>query len=1075
MPGPYLATASGAKGWAAGRSGEWAVRRRAVVFVLALLLGGLAAAIILTSGDTPGESAEAPKQSAASAEPEAPSESAAAEPETPPEAEPADAEPEPPPEPTAAEAETPPEPEPATAEAETPPEPEPAAAEADTPPEPEPAAAEADTPPEPEPAAAEADTPPEDEPAAADAEASAEPEAADPDAEAPPEPEPVAAEPEAPPTCDSGTAVPRPEDNAGLVADCAILLDAEAQLAGRATLNWDAGTPITEWDGVTVGGMPERVRKLELPSRELTGSLPAQIGGLSGLLVLQLRDNQLSGPIPAELGALAELQELSLSRNQFSGAIPAEAGSLHALEALRLEGNQLSGAIPAELRSLANLRQLLLQDNQLSGPIPSELGRLEDLRLLHLYNNQLSGPIPSELGRLRSLQVLDLYNNQLSGPIPSELGGLESLRRLRLYNNQLSGSIPSELGGLRSLQILDLHNNQLSGPIPSELGWVRSLLFLRLQGNQLSGPIPLMLGVLRGLQRLDLRDNQLSGDVPQWLQRLPALVEVYLAGNAGLTGCVVTLPLRVTRSDLRDLGLPTCESAPSTTTAAASSPSTSRPALPPGPPPTLPPGPPGTPPITLDVWISDGESAIIQEVVADVFGYMTSRLGPPDHDVRIVVDSLSFPCLTSHAASSSPSAGVEIAIYVPCGRLGELIRFGLSRAHAQVIMDQHTYRLNCDPSGPAWLLFGAAYYVARQYRGTRGLLAYEESRKPMLALARATQLALDDPRLHRRGQCRDDRRHKEFFVEIAKMLGVLAVERLVERSGDDALGEYFTLSKTMAWRDAFTAAFGLPVDDFYREFAEYRRSLTPEGLAEADTTHERHLVMNVADPSVEGAQEVWAEWEAVRRFYLDRIGLEVDAAIAYVDLPPALYRDLRGIWDESSECAAVPPFDVVMYLIKNCGGRWVNLAHEYFHLLQAELGTSGGRYWMTEGSAVYMEEQFVLDQWGLSAEERRPYNVRLAASYLRSRVLATPDADFAEIALDNGPHRVGFLAVEWLVERAGEDAVLAYFAPPPRGVTDWDAFWAERFAATFGLTEEEFYAEFGPYLRALLEEHASGR
>ena len=359
-------------------------------------------------------------------------------------------------------------------------------------------------------------------------------------------------------------------------------------------------------------------------------------------------------------------------------------------------------------------------------------------------------------------------------------------------------------------------------------------------------------------------------------------------------------------------------------------------------------------------------------------------------------------------------------------------------------------------------MLGAPYYVARRYADARGLLAYEESRKPIVALARATRLALDDPDLHKPGTCGNYPPHYEFYIEMVRMLGVLAVERLVERSGDEALGEYFTLSKTTAWRDAFAAAFGLSVEDFYREFAEYRRSVTPAGLAEADATPELHVVMNVADPSVEGAQEVWAEWEAVRRFYLDRFGLEVDAAIAYADLTPTLYRDLLGWWDVTSQCAIVLRPGVAMYLKKDCGGRDVNLAHEYFHLLQRELGDGGGHHWMIEGSAIHMQEQFVLDQWGFSAEERRPNNVRLAASYIQSVSRGVPDASFAETALEYGPHYVGFLAVEWLVERAGEEAILEYFQ-------------GRSFSNLFGLTEEEFYAEFGPYLRALLEEHASGR
>ena len=1049
------------------------MRRWAVVWALALLLGGLAAAIILTSGDTPREPAEAPGQSAAASEPETPpesepsapetetpveSEAVAAEPEAPPESEPAAPEPEPPPEPepAAPEPEPPPESEPAAAETETPPEPEPAAAEPETPPEPEPAAAEPETPPEPESAAVEPEPPPEPEPTAADA-------------ETPPSPETAAAEPELPPRCDNGTAVPSPEDNPGLVDDCAILLEAEAQLAGRATLNWDAGTPITEWDGVTVGGTPERLQKLELPARRLTGSLPPELGGLGDLRILRLNSNQLSGVIPAALGSLGALRELTLPFNQLSGPIPAELGFLRSLESLRLDNNELSGAIPAELGSLGQLEELALYENELSGAIPGELGLLRRLQHLVLNGNHLSGPIPAELGLLTNLQEMTLRHNQLSGPIPAELGFLRSLESLRLDNNQLSGAIPVELGALENLRRLHLQNNQLSEPIPMELGRLENLLYLELANNRLSGEMPAELGDLENLRRLNLHNNRLNGGIPEELWLLPHLNELYLGLNHRLTACIPPQVREVRTNASSVFGLAWCDEFPSSSPPSSSVAPASRPPLPPGPAPSLPPGPPGTPPITLAVWISDAESAVIQEVVADVFGYFTPRLGPPPRGYRFVVTSISFPCLTS-----TPN-GLRHDIYVPCRTLEALLRFDLPRSYAEQLLHRNVYRNPCDYPDPAWLVLGAPYYVARQYADARGLLAYEESRKPLVALARATQLALDDPHLQKPGACGNYPPHYQLYIEIAKMLGVLAVERLVERSGDEALGEYFTLSKTMAWRDAFPVAFGLPVEDFYQEFAEYRRSVTPEGLAEADTTPERHVVMNVADGSVEGAQEVWAEWEAMRLFYLERLSLEVDAVIAYVDLTPALYRDLRGIWDESSECAAVPPFDVVMYLKKDCGGRWVNVAHEYFHLLQAELGTSGGRYWMKEGSATYMTEQFVLQQWGFSAEERRPNNVRLAAAYMGSRVLATPDADLAETALARSPHQVGFLAVEWLVERAGEEAILAYYAPHPRGVTDWDTVWAERFTETFGLTEEEFYTAFGPYLRELLESHASSR
>ena len=42
--------------------------------------------------------------------------------------------------------------------------------------------------------------------------------------------------------------------NAGLVSDCEALLASEEALVGTGTgLNWDASTPIGDWDGVSVG------------------------------------------------------------------------------------------------------------------------------------------------------------------------------------------------------------------------------------------------------------------------------------------------------------------------------------------------------------------------------------------------------------------------------------------------------------------------------------------------------------------------------------------------------------------------------------------------------------------------------------------------------------------------------------------------------------------------------------------------------------------------------------------------------------------------------------------------------
>ena len=197
--------------------------------------------------------------------------------------------------------------------------------------------------------------------------------------------------------------------------------------------NWLTDQPLDEWNGVSVDGS----------------------GRVSALI---LRVNNMTGPIPPELGGLTGLEVLNLSRNSLSGSIPLELGSLVNLSGLYLTDNDLSGPIPPELSNLAKLRAANVNRNDLSGPIPPELGNLTALRHLHLNDNRLYGSIPPELGSLANLTRLYLNANDLSGPIPSEFGNLASLSHLRLENNDLIGSIPPSLGDLANLTSLSLQS-----------------------------------------------------------------------------------------------------------------------------------------------------------------------------------------------------------------------------------------------------------------------------------------------------------------------------------------------------------------------------------------------------------------------------------------------------------------------------------------------------------------------------------------------------------------------------------------------------------------------------------------
>ena len=248
-----------------------------------------------------------------------------------------------------------------------------------------------------------------------------------------------------------GFVVARPFENAGLVEDCEILLENRDRLAGDFLLNWGKEIPITEWWGVATwpyswgGGGIDRVFALwfVFPIYNDYASTTSQIFVLmlyaSGPYLPSLRDRDtedgLSGSIPPELGALSGLRWIDLSHNELSGSIPPELGALSGLRWIDLSHNELSGSIPPELGNI-------------TGQVVdvSRLGRINiGPVLLSLAENKLSGSIPPELANLTSLEFLNLSDNNLSGSIPPELGAMRNLKELHLQGNALTGCVPAAL------------------------------------------------------------------------------------------------------------------------------------------------------------------------------------------------------------------------------------------------------------------------------------------------------------------------------------------------------------------------------------------------------------------------------------------------------------------------------------------------------------------------------------------------------------------------------------------------------------------------------------------------------
>ena len=73
---------------------------------------------------------------------------------------------------------------------------------------------------------------------------------------------------------------------------------------------------MTEWAGVTFGeaggAHAGRVVEIWLEDEGLTGEMPAALGGLTALTMLDLSGNQLTGEVPGKLWGLTTLTVLDL-------------------------------------------------------------------------------------------------------------------------------------------------------------------------------------------------------------------------------------------------------------------------------------------------------------------------------------------------------------------------------------------------------------------------------------------------------------------------------------------------------------------------------------------------------------------------------------------------------------------------------------------------------------------------------------------------------------------------------------------------------------------------------------------
>ncbi|KAJ4832579.1 hypothetical protein Tsubulata_030780 [Turnera subulata] len=316
----------------------------------------------------------------------------------------------------------------------------------------------------------------------------------------------------------------------------------------------------------------------------LSGEIPAEIGNLKSLHILNLRDNNLGGKIPDELSNLTNLERnkplvsnpetaamarlilthfcmlsFFLSLNYACNHLDQESLMSFSLNIssspplnwsssiscchwegiicdsngnvinLSLPSRGLTGRFAPYVWNLTQLHHLNLSYDHLSGPVDTGfIPFLIPLKTIDLSYNLLSGQLPS-FHQFVDIETVDLSSN--NGQLPDGLEECSQLMVFRAGFNYLTGLIPEDMYKAVSLQEISIPVNDLSGKISNGIGNLTNLKILELYRNEFTGLIPQDIGKLSNLENLILHMNSMTGSIPPSLSNCTNLVTLNLGFN----------------------------------------------------------------------------------------------------------------------------------------------------------------------------------------------------------------------------------------------------------------------------------------------------------------------------------------------------------------------------------------------------------------------------------------------------------------------------------------------------------------------------------------------------------------
>ncbi|TYI91888.1 hypothetical protein E1A91_D02G027200v1 [Gossypium mustelinum] len=242
------------------------------------------------------------------------------------------------------------------------------------------------------------------------------------------------------------------------------------------------------WSGIDCD-KSDRVTFINLASKSLSGSLPADISTLSELRTVLLQHNSLSGSIPS-FANLSNLQNIYLDGNSFTSVTPNAFFGLTSLQKLSLsENTKLSPWTFPDLSQSTSLVEVQLDNTNLYGTLPDVFQSLNSLKSIRLSYNNLSGTLPASLaGSMIQNLWINNQNVGFTGTL-DVLSNMTDLLQVWVHKNMFTGQIP-DLSKSMGIFDIQLRENLLTGPVPGSLTNLPSLKNISLSNNKLQGPFP---------------------------------------------------------------------------------------------------------------------------------------------------------------------------------------------------------------------------------------------------------------------------------------------------------------------------------------------------------------------------------------------------------------------------------------------------------------------------------------------------------------------------------------------------------------------------------------------------------